>query len=147
MSEDLFKELNKQQRQAVENIKGPSIILAGAGSGKTRVLVYKVLNLIKNNSVSPYEIVMITFTNKAASEMKERMGFKKLGYIGTFHSFCCQILRRDGYHAGIDPQFTIYDDDDQSSVMKKIIKKLDTKRYTPSFFLSRISKAKNQYVT
>ncbi|MBI4008820.1 UvrD-helicase domain-containing protein, partial [Candidatus Roizmanbacteria bacterium] len=147
MSKDLFKDLNKQQIEAVQHVQGPSIILAGAGSGKTRVLVYKVLNLIQNHKVTPIEIVMITFTNKAANEMKERMGLKKLGYIGTFHSFCCYILRRDGYHVGVDPQFTIYDDDDQFSLMKKIIKKLNSKKFTPSFFLNRISAAKNQYIT
>lgn len=146
MSQNLFKELNKQQQEAVTYVRGPSIILAGAGSGKTRVLIFKVLNLIQNQHVPPSEIVMITFTNKAASEMKERMGIKKLGYVGTFHSFCCQILRRDGYHGGIDPQFAIFDDDDQLTLMKKLVKRLETKRYTPSFFLSRISTAKNQYV-
>lgn len=146
MSQNLFKELNKQQQEAVTYVKGPAIILAGAGSGKTRVLVFKVLHLIQNQHVPPHEIVMITFTNKAASEMKERMGVKKLGYIGTFHSFCCQILRRDGYHSGIDPQFAIFDDDDQLTLMKKLIKRLETKRYTPSFFFSRISAAKNQYI-
>lgn len=146
MSQNLFKELNKQQLEAVTHVKGPSIILAGAGSGKTRVLVFKVLHLIQNQHVPSSEIVMITFTNKAASEMKERMGVKKIGYIGTFHSFCCQILRRDGYQSGIDPQFAIFDDDDQLTLMKKLIKRLETKRYTPSFFLSRISAAKNQYI-
>src|SRR3989344_5075488 len=147
MAQDLFAELNPQQIEAVSYINGPSIILAGAGSGKTRVLVYKVFNLIQNHKVSPLEIVMITFTNKAANEMKERMGLKRLGYVGTFHSFCCQILRRDGYHIGIDPEFTIYDDDDQLSLMKKIVKKIESKRFTPSFFLNRISAAKNQYIT
>ena len=146
MSQNLFEELNKQQQDAVTYVKGPSIILAGAGSGKTRVLVFKVLNLIQNQHVPSHEIVMITFTNKAASEMKERMGVKKLGYVGTFHSFCCQILRRDGYHNGIDPEFAIFDADDQLTLMKKLVKRLETKRYTPSFFLSRISAAKNHYV-
>ena len=147
MSLDLFSQLNSQQAEAVKHFSGPSIILAGAGSGKTRVLIYKVLNLIKNHGVSPMEIVMITFTNKAANEMEERMGLKKLGYVGTFHSFCCKILRRDGYHIGIDPQFSIFDDDDQQTLMKKILKTLDAKRYTPSFFLNRISAAKNRYIT
>src|SRR3989344_1531029 len=87
MLDNLFAELNSQQIEAVKYVKGPSIILAGAGSGKTRVLIYKVRHLINNHKISPLEIVMITFTNKAANEMKERMGLKKLGYIGTFHSF------------------------------------------------------------
>lgn len=146
MSDDLFSQLNPQQIEAVKRIKGPAIILAGAGSGKTRVLVYKVLNLIKNHGVSPLNIVMITFTNKAANEMKERMGLKKLGYVGTFHSFCCMILRRDGYNIGIDPEFSIYDADDQTTLVKQIIKKLEVKKFSPWFFLNRISAAKNQYI-
>ena len=147
MSEDIFKHLNKHQSEAVSYIKGPSIILAGAGSGKTRVLVYKVLNLIENHKISAMQIVMITFTNKAANEMKERMGLQKLGYIGTFHSFCCQILRREGHRLGIDRDFNIYDDDDQLNLLKKIIKKLEIKKFTPAFFLHRISAAKNQLIT
>src|SRR3989338_9923226 len=147
MSEDIFKHLNKHQSEAVSYIKGPSIILAGAGSGKTRVLVYKVLNLIENHKISAMQIVMITFTNKAADEMKERMGLQKLGYIGTFHSFCCQILRREGHHLGINRDFNIYDDDDQQNLLKKIIKKLEIKKFTPAYFLHRISAAKNQLIT
>ncbi|OGK25458.1 hypothetical protein A2954_07700 [Candidatus Roizmanbacteria bacterium RIFCSPLOWO2_01_FULL_37_12] len=146
MLDNLFAELNSQQIEAVKYVKGPSIILAGAGSGKTRVLIYKVRHLINNHKISPLEIVMITFTNKAANEMKERMGLKKLGYIGTFHSFCCMILRRDGHRLGIDPQFTIFDDDDQTTLIKKVIKKLDIKKFSPGFFLNRISAAKNQYI-
>ncbi|MBI4225825.1 UvrD-helicase domain-containing protein [Candidatus Roizmanbacteria bacterium] len=146
MVADLLNELNTQQREAVSYIKGPSIILAGAGSGKTRVLVYKVVNLIENSHASPFNIVMITFTNKAANEMKERMGLKRLGYIGTFHSFCCQILRREGNNIGIDNGFVIYDEDDQASLIKSIIKKLEVKKFTPSYFLHRISSAKNKLI-
>lgn len=153
MNQDLFNNLNKQQKEAISLVKGPSVILAGAGSGKTRVLVHKVLNLIINHNVLPEEIVMITFTNKAASEMKERIlrthkkGSSKLGYVGTFHSFCCSILRRDGIHIGLDRNFTIYDDNDSEDVMKSILKKVDGKKYTPSYFLNRISDAKNMLVT
>ncbi len=146
MLEDLFNQLNPQQQEAVSYVKGPSIILAGAGSGKTRVLVYKVLNLSENCRVDPMQIVMITFTNKAANEMKERIGFKRLGYIGTFHSFCCQILRRESHNLGIDHNFMIYDDDDQISLIKSVIKNLAVKKYTPYYFLQRISAAKNQLV-
>lgn len=153
MDQNLFKHLNKMQKEAVQHIDGPSVILAGAGSGKTRVLVYKVMNMIKNHTIAPHEIVMITFTNKAASEMKERishaLGRKKnahLGYVGTFHSFCAMLLRRYGYAAGIDRNFTIYDDDDQSAVIKTILKKMDAKKYTPSYYLNRISSAKNQLI-
>ena len=147
MSQDLYNELNQRQREAVSYINGPSIILAGAGSGKTRVLVYKVLNLIKNQRISPFQIVMITFTNKAANEMKKRLGLQRLGYTGTFHSFCCQILRREGPHIDIDHDFIIYDQDDQISLIKKVIKNLEVKKYTPSYFLNRISAAKNQLIT
>ena len=148
---DIFKGLNPQQKTAVEYIDGPSIVLAGAGSGKTRVLVHKVLNLIENHHKDPKSIVMITFTNKAASEMKERIltytGNKKaLGYIGTFHSFCAMILRRDGEHIGIPNTFTIYDDSDQQQLIKQILKKQESK-YSPRFFSSRISNAKNQLIT
>src|SRR3990167_8000886 len=147
MLQDLFRHLNQQQREAVSYINGPSIILAGAGSGKTRVLVYKVLNLIKNQRVSPLQIVMITFTNKAANEMKRRLGVQRLGYVGTFHSFCCQILRREGLQIGIDHDFVIYDEDDQISLIKKAIKNLEIKKYTPAYFLNRISAAKNLLIT
>ncbi len=152
MNEDLFKGLNPGQKQAVEHVDGPAIVLAGAGSGKTRVLVYKVLNLIQNHQVFPEEIVMITFTNKAANEMKERIkkhlgNNQKLGYVGTFHSFCCYILRRDGHHIGLDRNFSIYDPGDQGDVIKGILKKGIETKYTPSYFLNRISEAKNQLVT
>ncbi len=151
----VFKSLNKEQKAAVECVKGPSVILAGAGSGKTRVLVQKVLNLVLNNKVDPSEIAMITFTNKAANEMKERI-FKHLstdkksgtlGYIGTFHSFCCRILRRESHFLGYDHDFAIYDSDDQSSLMKMVVKKLELKKSTPSYYIHRISAAKNQLIT
>ena len=147
MSQDLFNNLNKQQKEAVLHTEGPSIILAGAGSGKTRVLVFKVLHLIENRHVSPLQIVMITFTNKAASEMKSRMGLKRLGYVGTFHSFCAMILRRDGESIGISNKFIIYDEQDQSSLIKEILKKVDGKRFSPAYFLNRISAAKNMLIT
>lgn len=154
MDQVSFNHLNERQKKAVLHINGPSVILAGAGSGKTRILVNKVVNLIQNHKVFPEEILMITFTNKAASEMKERiakaLSFKKkvkLGYVGTFHSFCCMILRHDGPHIGIDRNFSIYDDDDQSDLLKTILKGMETKRFTPSYFQYRISAAKNQLVT
>lgn len=148
-----FHHLNPKQREAVEHVTGPSVILAGAGSGKTRVLVNKVVNLIHNHKVSPDHILMITFTNKAASEMKDRISKAistrsglKLGYVGTFHSFCCSVLRKDGHHIGIDRNFTIYDDEDQENILKMILKKMDTKKFTPSYFSYRISGAKNQLI-
>lgn len=143
----MFNSLNKNQKAAVLCTTGPSIILAGAGSGKTRVLVSKVIYMIEECKIPPESIVMITFTNKAAAEMKRRMKYK-IGYIGTFHSFCAYILRRDGEAIGIDRSFVIYDSDDQQSLIKSILKKLEsTKKYSPSYLLYQISLAKNQLLT
>lgn len=144
--------LNPQQAEAVSHVNGPSIVLAGAGSGKTRILISKVSHLVHMEHVDPHSILMITFTNKAAREMKERIiklshGLVSLGYVGTFHSFCAQILRRDGVHLGLEHTFSIYDDDDQSSLIRSLIKKHDGKRITPSYVMYRISAAKNQMVT
>lgn len=146
MSHSIFNHLNREQKEAATYTEGPSIIIAGAGSGKTRVLVYKVLNLIYNHKINPQSIVMITFTNKAASEMKERIKLN-LGYVGTFHSFCARVLRRSGDQVGIDNNFVIYDEDDQIDLIKSIIKKIDTERFTPNYFLNRISAAKNQLIS
>lgn len=153
MSADIFKLLNDRQREAVEITKGPSVVLAGAGSGKTRVLIAKVLNLVMNHDVLPESIVMITFTNKAAREMKERIERAlpevenfRLGFVGTFHAFCCMVLRRDGHHIGLERTFSIYDTDDQISLIKKILKKKNKTKLTPSYFLNKISDAKNQLV-
>ncbi|MBI3620017.1 UvrD-helicase domain-containing protein [Candidatus Roizmanbacteria bacterium] len=148
----ILKHLNAAQKKAVLYTAGPSIILAGAGSGKTRVIIHKVLHYIQNNKVDPDNIVMITFTNKAANEMKERIMLAtekkiRLGYVGTFHSFCAQILRREGPQLGIEHTFTIYDDGDQTQLLKQILKNMDTRKLTPSYFSYRISAAKNQMVT
>jgi DNA helicase-2/ATP-dependent DNA helicase PcrA len=147
---DLLENLNKNQQAAVLHLNGPSVILAGAGSGKTRVLIHKVLYMMEH-AITPKEIIMITFTNKAAQEMKERIrsatqSESTLGYVGTFHSFCCQILRREAHNLGIEHNFSIYDDNDQSDVIKNILKKIDNKRLTPSFVQYRISAAKNQLI-
>ncbi len=153
MNTSLFNGLNKEQKEAVEQISGPSIILAGAGSGKTRVLVYKVLNLIINHNISPWSIVMITFTNKAANEMKERIlnslpaTAKNLGFVGTFHSFCARILRINGERIGIDKNFIIYDESDQLAFIKSIIKDDDKTNFNPSYYLNRISSAKNELIS
>ncbi len=137
--------LNPKQQEAVEIIKGPSVILAGAGSGKTRVLISKVLNLIENHQVDPYSILMITFTNKAAEEMKKRI-VRRLGFVGTFHAFCAKMLRIEGEAISINRKFVIYDEGDQIDLLKQILKKMDSKRFTPSYFLNRISAAKNQLI-
>lgn len=152
MSESVLKNLNPNQKKAVTFTNGPSVILAGAGSGKTRVLIHKVLYLVEVKKIPPEAILMITFTNKAAGAMKERISFAldhkiRLGYVGTFHAFCAQILRRDGIHLGIDNNFTIYDDDDQKQLIKSIIKEIDVQRLAPAYFLYRISGAKNQMIT
>lgn len=148
---DVFSSLNSKQRKAVAHSEGPLVVLAGAGSGKTRVLIFKVLNLILNHSVNPKSIVMITFTNKAAKEMKNRIlestnSDISLGYVGTFHSFCCMILRRDGEHIGIPRSFIIYDDADKQAILKKILKKKNCKE-SPRYFSHKISEAKNQLIT
>ncbi|MEK7633343.1 MAG: UvrD-helicase domain-containing protein [Patescibacteria group bacterium] len=152
MDLDILKHLNSKQKESVVNYSGPAVILAGAGSGKTRVLVAKVIYLIKEKNITPASIVMMTFTNKAATEMKERIsrllgGIVKLGYVGTYHSFCVRVLRIFWESAGLDKNFIIYDDDDQKSLIKQIIqeKKLFGKK-TPGYFLYYISLAKNQMI-
>ncbi len=142
-----MNDLNNKQKQAVEAAIGPSVVLAGAGSGKTRVLVSKVVNLIINHSVDPKNILMITFTNKAASEMKSRIGAYQLGFVGTFHSFCVRILRIERELAGLTKDFVIYDDNDQQQLMKSLLKRMGIdKKFTASYFLNRISAAKNQLI-
>ena len=152
MDETFITKLNPQQKEAVKKTKGPLIILAGAGSGKTRVLVSKVIYLIKNHNINPSNILMITFTNKAAKEMKKRINLilkskNKLGFIGTFHSLCARILRIDGSKLGIENRYIIYDESDQLKVIKKIIKENSFTEFTPSYALNRISSAKNEMIS
>lgn len=134
--------LNEKQREAVEYTNGPSLILAGAGSGKTRVLTSKVMHLITTCNINPLNICMVTFTNKAAEEMKKRVG-REIGFIGTFHSLCVRILRKYGMEIGIDPFFSIYDDDDQKEIMKEILRDVQDEQVSVSYVLNRISEAKN----
>src|SRR4030043_1197989 len=114
---DILAELNPAQREAVEAISGPVLILAGPGSGKTRVITHRVAYLVKVCGLSPYRIMAVTFTNKAAQEMKERLG-ELLGQgaqdltLGTFHAICARILRREGRAIDLDHEFVIYDDED-----------------------------------
>lgn len=156
---DYLSGLNPQQREAVLHVEGPLLILAGAGSGKTRVITHRVAHLIQSHGVYPPSVLAVTFTNKAASEMRERV-LRLLGASGgthsgptvsTFHSFCVRLLRRDGdplaaHRPGFTRNFNIYDDDDQLSVVKQIFKRLglDDKFMQPRAALSRISQAKNQ---
>lgn len=148
---DLLKNLNDEQKEAVLATEGPMIILAGAGSGKTRVLTFKVIYLIKEKGVDPGNILMVTFTNKAAGEMKERVR-KVIGAsnvtISTFHSLCAKILRIDGKEIGILRNFLIYDQGDQVDVVKEVFKDLglSIKEYKPSSVLSSISQAKNELI-
>ena len=147
---DLLKDLNESQRKAVEYIDGPSLVIAGAGSGKTRVLTYKIAYLLQQG-MKPWSIMALTFTNKAAREMKERIG-RLVGndlashlYMGTFHSIFSRILRAEADHIGFNNNFTIYDETDSRSLLKAIIKEmgLDDKTYKPAAVHSKISMAKN----
>lgn len=151
---DLLNDLNDAQRAAVEYIDGPSLVIAGAGSGKTRVLTYKIAYLL-SQGMKPWSIMALTFTNKAAKEMKERIG-KLVGddlaqhlYMGTFHSIFSRILRAEAEHIGFNNNFTIYDESDSRSLLKAIIKEmgLDDKAYKPAAVHARISMAKNNLVT
>lgn len=147
MHEDILNSLNPEQKKAVLQTGGPQVILAGAGSGKTRVLIEKVLYLINEKHVPPESILMITFTNKAAREMKERVEIK-IGFVGTFHSFCALILRRYGPEIGIDRDFVIYDEDDKTSLLKSILKEITTyRKLTASTVSHRISSAKDNMIS
>lgn len=146
--------LNEPQREAVLCTEGPLLVLAGAGSGKTRVLTHRIAHLVVDLGVAPWQIMAITFTNKAAAEMRERLGQLMGGYVrgmwvSTFHSMCVRILRSDCERLGFAPGFTIYDDSDSKSLVKRIMAELniDPKRYPESMVRNRISKAKNELVT
>ena len=146
--------LNPPQREAVQHTEGPLLILAGAGSGKTRVLTHRIAYLIEEKGVNPWNILAITFTNKAAGEMRERVD-KIVGFgaesiwVSTFHSTCVRILRRYIDRLGYDNSFTIYDTDDQKTLMKDICKylQIDTKVFKERNLLSAISSAKNEMIT
>lgn len=147
----LLDELNPPQRQAVTFGNGPLLILAGAGSGKTRALTYRVAYLIREKGVNPEQILVVTFTNKAAGEMKERI-YKLVGQIpplaGTFHSFCAKLLRQEGHLLGIPKNYLIYDIPDQLEAVKEVIGRLDlpADRYRPGSVLAVISQAKNELI-
>ena len=149
----IYDTLNERQKQAVMQTEGPVLILAGAGSGKTRVLTHRAAYLIDQEGVNPYHIMAITFTNKAAGEMRERVD-KIVGFgaeqiwVSTFHSTCVRILRRYIDRIGYDNNFTIYDTDDQKGVMKEVCKKLqiDTKMLKERTIMSAISSAKDELI-
>ena len=145
--------LNPAQREAVECTEGPLLVLAGAGSGKTRVLTHRIAHLVEDLGVAPWQIMAITFTNKAAAEMRERLGTLIGGYVrgmwvSTFHSMCVRILRADCERIGFAKGFTIYDDRDSKSLVKQIMAELniDPKRFQENMIRNRISKAKNELV-
>ena len=150
----IYDTLNEQQRLGVTTTEGPVLILAGAGSGKTRVLTHRTAYLIEEMGVNPYNIMAITFTNKAAGEMRERID-QIVGYgsesiwVSTFHSTCVRILRRHIDRIGYDTNFTIYDADDSKSIMKDICKRLDidTKLYKERSLLGAISSAKDELIS
>lgn len=151
---ELLQTLNKEQQEAVCHTNGPLLIMAGAGSGKTRVLTHRIAYLIDEKDVSPSNILAITFTNKAAREMKDRVG-KLIGpeanymWVSTFHSMCVRILRRDIERIGYNRNFTIIDGSDQRTVMKQILRNLniDPKQFDPRAMINQISGAKNELIT
>ncbi|SDC97205.1 DNA helicase-2 / ATP-dependent DNA helicase PcrA [Terribacillus halophilus] len=154
LANDLIKALNKEQAEAVQHTEGPLLIMAGAGSGKTRVLTNRIAYLLGEKEVSPRSILAITFTNKAAREMRERV-HKLVGeegsqiWVSTFHSMCVRILRRDIDRIGYNSNFSILDTSDQLSVIKQALKRLnlDPKQYDPRAMLGAISSAKNELIT
>jgi DNA helicase-2/ATP-dependent DNA helicase PcrA len=151
---DILAELNPAQRKAVQAIDGPVLILAGPGSGKTRVITHRIAYLIKACGISPRNIMAVTFTNKAAREMKERLE-QLLGQavealtLGTFHATCARILRREGKAIGLDSSFVIYDEEDQLTLVKQVLEELnlDPKQYAPRAIHSAISAAKSRLVS
>src|SRR5205809_779982 len=151
---DLFQDLNPPQREAVTHPGGPLLILAGAGSGKTRVLAYRVAYLLRHQSIAPARILAVTFTNKAANEMRERVdrlvgtAVARAIWIGTFHHICSRILRRNGDRVGVGRNFLIFDEDDQRAVIRQCLKGLglDERRFPPAVVLALIDRAKDEGV-
>lgn len=154
----MFDNLNTEQQKAVRHTQGPLLILAGAGSGKTKALTHRIAYLIVEKKVHPSNILAVTFTNKAANEMKERIGNLLRQYagkekilepvVGTFHSVCVRILKREAHNLGYENNFVIYDTSDTEALMKRIIKQqeLDEKQYNPKSILTHISRAKNNLI-
>src|SRR5262245_36645229 len=152
LAQRIIARLNPEQARAVTTTEGPLLILAGAGSGKTRVLAHRIAYLVGVKDVAPWKILAVTFTNKAAGELRERIislvgeGGRDV-QAGTFHSLCARVLRRDGEAIGISRRFVIYDTDDQTALMKQILREEDmplTGEFRPSVVLAAISRAKNE---
>src|SRR3989338_8220011 len=158
MQESVLRELNPEQKRAVETTEGPLLILAGAGSGKTKTLTHRIAHILIESLAQPEQILSVTFTNKAAQEMRQRIA-KLLGqtpnnrsfmpFMGTFHSICVRILRQDGEHIGIPRNFIIFDEQDRLSAVKRASKELqiDEKSFPPRVIASIISSAKNELIT
>lgn len=155
---DVLQDLNPAQAEAVQTIDGPLLILAGAGSGKTKTLTHRIAHLIANEGVWPNEILAVTFTNKAAKEMRERLGTmigqngslrSFMPWMGTFHGICVRLLRQDGDKIGISPNYVIYDEDDRQGLIKQAMKQLQIadKQIKPRAVSSLISNAKNELVS
>jgi DNA helicase II / ATP-dependent DNA helicase PcrA len=150
---DYLESLNEPQREGVINTDGPCMLIAGAGSGKTRVLTYRIAHLIKSKGVDPFNIMALTFTNKAAKEMRQRVE-SVIGpearnlWMGTFHSVFARVLRAEAHHLGYPSNFTIYDTDDSKTLLKNIVKEmqLDDNVYKPNVIYNRISSAKNKLI-
>jgi DNA helicase-2/ATP-dependent DNA helicase PcrA len=154
MARDLLSGLNPPQRDAVTSVSGPLLILAGPGSGKTRVIAHRIAYLVADRGVRPWRILAVTFTNKAAREMRERVDAllddaSQGIWLGTFHSICARILRNDGVAIGIDRRFAIYDDGDQMTAVKRVLSdlSLDSKQNNPRAILAAISRAKNEMLS
>lgn len=163
MNKELLEGLNPEQQRAVRSTEGPLLILAGAGSGKTKTLTHRIAYLIETGKATPFNILAVTFTNKAAGEMRERLeqllGYNQhrngatnktwMPFMGTFHGICVRILRQDGEHVGIPRSFLIYDEQDRQAAVKQVSKQLmiDDKAYPPRLLASLISSAKNEMVS
>lgn len=159
MDSSLFTDLNEHQQVAMTTTEGPVLVLAGAGSGKTKTLTHRIAYLLQEKKLSPFNLLAVTFTNKAAGEMAERVAtllsgeqnkvVMKLPFLGTFHSIGVRLLRKEGHHIGLEPTFTIYDSDDQLKLIRSICQELalSTKQYSPQAIRSYISGAKNELLT
>ena len=152
VNSDFLKNLNKSQKDAVNYLDGPLLIVAGAGSGKTKVLTSRIANIIKQKKAFPNQILAVTFTNKAAKEMQNRVSrilgssATGLSWLGTFHSICAKLLRKHASAAGLNSNFTIIDTDDQMRLIKNICKSenIDVKKISPKYIIAIIDKWKNR---
>ena len=151
---DYLESLNEPQREGVLNTEGPTMIIAGAGSGKTRVLTVRIAHMIKEKGVDPFNILALTFTNKAASEMRQRIesvvgNEARNIWMGTFHSVFARILRAEAGVLGYPSNFTIYDTDDQVNAIKKVMSMLNIPQqlHSPKLFQSKISQVKNRMIS